>query len=508
MAIQATAIQGALLGVALTSGLVHADRASAAQSNGFERGGGNAVVCFNTPAIPREIRALDPQGRPIDPSIQDDHIPHITSIELLDLYEARFSRGIQNPSKFELLSPNRGETALEFSTRLFRRIENLMPGLHGALIEAMSELPSDEVVRVPSGLMPVNDHAMVGRINSRLCVVSTIAMQQDVGGGNTKIYVDGRIFDHPKFDDSDRALTYVHEVVYHAARRSYRHDDSQGTRLLVGTLLRKNLSAARLYQEVTSAELLSESDRAFDGSNPAPARLITSLYNILNGRLQEGEINACALMEKLHPELKLCSTRWGGSWTPREWVNQAIAGEEARLLELMKKQFPGQDGCSKATGHRSAGYDQCLEDIEYLAKQKPSLFGYSQEEIDRAKKAVEAYGDAYMERFKDELNKKWEELFAAAWKDVKAETAKQVLLIYQEKFASEVAKLVESNEYSQDEVRKLDEWLVATLSSPENYVFWQQGVDYRKGFSLSLVDIAEKAQARGDILSPRSVPVH
>ncbi|MGZ3697266.1 MAG: hypothetical protein ACXWP5_04165, partial [Bdellovibrionota bacterium] len=61
--------------------------ASEGSSSGT-RGGGNAVVCFDSPQVPAEIRSGTGE-------LTDAALAHVTSVETYDLLEAKLPRGFQ-----------------------------------------------------------------------------------------------------------------------------------------------------------------------------------------------------------------------------------------------------------------------------------------------------------------------------------------------------------------------------------------------------------------------------
>ena len=70
----------------LVLGTVFLTASSGFADGGLSDGGGNSVVCFDTPEIPKSIRASGGE-------ILNEHIAHITFIEAFDLYEAKLKRG-------------------------------------------------------------------------------------------------------------------------------------------------------------------------------------------------------------------------------------------------------------------------------------------------------------------------------------------------------------------------------------------------------------------------------
>jgi hypothetical protein len=58
---------------------------------------------------------------------------------------------------------------------------------------------------------------------------------------------------HPLHSQWSRNVTYLHEVLYSIARSEYAQDNSQNTRKVIGTLLKKNLPVSELADALDSA---------------------------------------------------------------------------------------------------------------------------------------------------------------------------------------------------------------------------------------------------------------
>lgn len=233
-----------LLSALVTSTLLTMNTEAIAAQGNSSGGGGNALVCFNTPTIPTQIRERDSKGAIIDGSIRNEHISHITRVEILDLVEAKFSKGIKDPKSYELISIKAEESISEYTERILGRIKNVAPIVYDKFMETLKAMPEDEAVGQPEGLYPVNDYNLLGKIDSTNCVVATVAIHQ-FANGTISINYDQRLMAHPRHSDMSKAVTYFHEVVYATARK-WGQTDSQNTRKLVSLLLRKDVSVEDL----------------------------------------------------------------------------------------------------------------------------------------------------------------------------------------------------------------------------------------------------------------------
>src|SRR5690348_5981994 len=99
---------------------------------GNERGGGNAVVCFDNPAIPIAIRSGTGE-------ILDDYIPHVASVETFDLYEARQCRGLDCSETPKIIPVNEGESPFEYTERIAKRFDGAISEIARFLRDGMKK---------------------------------------------------------------------------------------------------------------------------------------------------------------------------------------------------------------------------------------------------------------------------------------------------------------------------------------------------------------------------------
>lgn len=203
-----------------------------AASDAGTRGGGNALICFNDPAIPAGIRKDNGD-------IKDAHIPSINSIQMLDLYEMSLQQGMEDVEPVQFMPILKGEGIAAFAERMLSRIADFTPVIATHAIKIMHAMPPNKSFAHPYGIENVKDFDLMGKINSRLCVVGTI-LYHVKNGGTTEIHYDQRLWNHPSFDAYNKYVAYLHEVIYSSMRESLNSKDSDDARKLVGMLLKKN----------------------------------------------------------------------------------------------------------------------------------------------------------------------------------------------------------------------------------------------------------------------------
>ncbi len=245
-------------------------------------GGGNGLVCFNDPAIAARIRQRNSEDKIINGAIQNADIKSITSIEILDLVEARHPRGITNREVPELILPKENESNHHYVQRVINRIKDLEPRLWEKFNKSLNDflvLPADAH---PDGLEPVDDYNLIGRYDSANCVIATIAMHI-MSENNVKLHVDERLMYNPLHSLNSRYITFLHEVVYKALRSSYFHKDSQGARAIVAALIRKDITFQQWDAERNLAGVNSTGGKPFevvyDALKSMIAEFLTDIYH-------------------------------------------------------------------------------------------------------------------------------------------------------------------------------------------------------------------------------------
>jgi hypothetical protein len=229
----------------LLAPLVFLSVVSAHATDAGTRGGGNAVICFNDPAIPVVIRK--DKG-----DIKNEYISKITSIEMLDLYEVKLAQGMDSTTTVEIKDVLANEGLSQFTKRMLGRIRPFTPKFYDKAMEMMAEMPPERAFAHPYGIENVNDFNLMGRIDSRNCVVGTV-LAHTPNGQITDIHYDQRLWNHASFGNLNKHVAYLHEVVYRTYREMEDLDaNSDQSRRIVGMLLKKDLKQDELTQKMGS----------------------------------------------------------------------------------------------------------------------------------------------------------------------------------------------------------------------------------------------------------------
>jgi|GEM_PF-5210311 hypothetical protein len=203
-----------------------------AVSDAGTRGGGNALICFNDPAIPAAIRKDNGD-------IKDEYIPSIKTIQMLDIYETSLQQGMEDVEPVRFMPILKGESIAAFAERMISRIADFTPVIATHALKVMHAMPPNKSFAHPYGIENVRDFDLMGKINSRHCVVGTI-LYHVKKGGTTEIHYDQRLWNHSSFDAYNKYVAYLHEVIYSSMRESVNAENSDDARKLVGMLLKKN----------------------------------------------------------------------------------------------------------------------------------------------------------------------------------------------------------------------------------------------------------------------------
>jgi len=403
-----------------------------AKAGAGSSGGGNALVCFDTSEIPKQIRERDQAGNIIDGSIRNEHIKHITKVEVLDLVEAQFARGMSQPKLTDLIQPNSGEDVEEYAKRVIGRFKDVAPLLYDNLMARVDEMPAANAVAQPDGLYPVDDYNLLGRIDSTNCVVATVAIHQFSGlnlSGSPDLYFDQRLMFHSKHSDISRAITYLHEVVYSYARSGQGHKDSQDTRKLIGVMLRKNLTVTELSKAIQESLFNNSSYNFTEFKYGNRADRLGYWYTNLNFTLS---YRAYFMMNISNDKTRLAFNKK---------FNNKMISDLSPLLE------------SSACSSRSDDYYLlCLRDeVETISNSSAGFSKAKKEKIKTAKALVEKYSN-YDEKRKKFTDEEVTPVLQKALKDLYRDSLKEELLsitnVDQDKLKeidSKVESMIENN---------------------------------------------------------------
>jgi hypothetical protein len=199
-----------------------------ALAGGSDRGGGNAIVCFDSASIPKAIRT---KGSPDFGVITSKALGRITNIEMLDLYQAKLpKRDSLYPAR--IAKPEPGETPEAMAERLLDRISNYAPWVHKKIEIGQSALRGN-VSQSKDGVATIDDINLLFSYDREHCVIATMAAQDAT---NDELFVDSRLFKHPKHSIESRAAMYLHEWTYYSLLRKG-VTTSAGVRGIVGRMM-------------------------------------------------------------------------------------------------------------------------------------------------------------------------------------------------------------------------------------------------------------------------------
>jgi len=211
-------------------------------------GGGNALVCFESPAIPAQIHA---NGG----NLLDEHVDQLISIETYDLIDAASRRGIDEDA-VAVFAMRDGEKMSEFLERLAQVYGGVSPRFSAIIRDGMQTFSTNNIIRQAAGVQKIND-VNPGGLVPRNCVLATVAVQTSYKN-TIALNIDERLYNHPKFSLYSKAVLLLHEFVYFNAR-SQGAKDSGATRQMVALLLTApgSLTVAQVIEQARSLEFLN-----------------------------------------------------------------------------------------------------------------------------------------------------------------------------------------------------------------------------------------------------------
>lgn len=273
--------------------------ASTAFAGTSDRGGGNALVCFDSPSVPKAIRT---KGSPNFGVITKAALSRITKIEMLDIYQAQLARG-ERPNPFgdnKVGGAKPGEKPEAMADRILDRIANYAPGVHKKILEGKYALRGN-ISFSQDGVATIDDLNLLFSFDREKCVIATVAAQD---AQNDQLFIDARLYNHPKHSIASRAAMWLHEWTYYSLLRKGVYS-SAGVRGIVGRMM-----LAGAHQEVSSlinasvkAGLISEGRESLNGIERQVQEHLDHLKEKLTWFSDHGwHTESC-------PEL-LCDTFW------------------------------------------------------------------------------------------------------------------------------------------------------------------------------------------------------
>lgn len=196
-----------LITILITLGLV------APAFGGKERGGGTAIVCFNTKEQADGVKANEGV-------VPDELINEITSIEMLDLYETKLGYGV--PKKvYPIIPIKNDETELDYVEKIKTHWYFVAPKI-GEMIAKVQKMYAGDRTR-DRKLFPAKDVDPISPPPSNKCVYATLAWQD-----MEYLYLDSRLVDHPKHSKLSRGVMWLHEYARYYGLQHDRNSQDKG----------------------------------------------------------------------------------------------------------------------------------------------------------------------------------------------------------------------------------------------------------------------------------------
>jgi hypothetical protein len=194
-------------------------------------GGGLTVSCFDDPSIPEMLR----KG---DGILSDSLLPHVTSLQNFDLYEAGLSRGLLHKHRQNVIAIKDGEKGETYAERILKRLDYAVPELSRMFRRTRAELESRPIAYVREPLEKMNDARQIGLIDYENCMLATMGLNR-LESGAASLKVDDRLYLNPLHSEQSKGVFLLHEYVYVTARR-LGQNDSRHTRTLINLLITEN----------------------------------------------------------------------------------------------------------------------------------------------------------------------------------------------------------------------------------------------------------------------------
>lgn len=193
-------------------------------------GGGNALVCFNSAQAVKEIHANGSY-------ISDKYLKDINFIETFDLYEAKKKRGFsETDSSTNLIEIKSNESIAAYAKRVINRIKPHYPEFHSLLEREYNQVASQRSIQTDDRIDQVFDINPDTFVDKPNCLFATLAAQINEKDMTT-IYIDNKLFNHPRHSRESKGALLIHEAVYSLLRKEWKHSDSRSTRFVVAALL-------------------------------------------------------------------------------------------------------------------------------------------------------------------------------------------------------------------------------------------------------------------------------
>ncbi len=283
----------------LTFLLLLANLALAGQGGG---NGGNALVCFDDPAIPAEIletalvteEDMNQDGEVIRTRKKEDidkrripnkYLKNITSIEMLDLIEAKNRQyQIGNSAGYdELILPTDNEKPYDYVIRIAKRFEKTLPRLSEYIMRSLKSTNGNiynwGLNNQSEGIVQVFDFGRkFYNFNTQNCLISTVLVNS-IYSGITVINVDERLFHHPQHSNQSRGVGLLHEILYVWLKRNMEHENSSLTSLLLAELISSQTSRMSLIKALNAYNAIPTNNNVYYELSFIEEELIPGIYS-------------------------------------------------------------------------------------------------------------------------------------------------------------------------------------------------------------------------------------
>jgi len=200
-----------------------------------DSGGGKGIVCFTTKEIADKVK--EDFGY-----IYNDQLSSITSLEMYDLNFAKQPIGLERIAP-KLVREDQFQNAIDLYHFLKQRLKDVYRPLFNIIEDseqAFLKKGADSIFIDGSSVSPVFDANPQYVSSDPTCTFTTMALQS-----GDDLFIDARLFDHPKHSLLSGATLLLHEFIYFHTRECGK-TDSRSVRTLIRYILRESLDTKKI----------------------------------------------------------------------------------------------------------------------------------------------------------------------------------------------------------------------------------------------------------------------
>jgi hypothetical protein len=221
--------------------------------------GGNAAVCFNSPAEVKRIKENDNR-------IANDQMSKITSIQALELYQAQAAFP-NDPLAQHFILPGAKEDGMDYVKRITSRFEFTLPDLRDQLNARAARFnPKKYSYYTKGGIDHIYDTAEKYYLDPAKCVVATLIRRTTVGD-HIELEFDSRLFNHRLHSNVSRGVLMLHEVTYQWGQDLKQEDSAFTRRLITNALIRRDLDRKDLLDELENSGFKVDTETSTPGGH-------------------------------------------------------------------------------------------------------------------------------------------------------------------------------------------------------------------------------------------------